>query len=504
MTPRVVGGVLDLGVAGAVERGVVLGAAVDPERRPVVGRDEVELGGGNVVQVQPRARPVVRHEQPAVVAEQHAARVRRIDPDLVLVEVQHLAPRVVHAQDLLAELLIGAPAVLRAQAAVAEDVDLVLVVRRHAHVAELPAVDAEDGIEILLVHLAPALAAVVRAVDLAAHEVAALRPGRLVVEERVDHLRVARRHVEAGAPHRPRRQPARHLLPRPPGVGRLVEAALGPAHQLPRPGVERPWVGRVHRHVHDTRAVVDREHVLPRRAAVGRLEHAALGVGRPEVPDGAHVHHVRVARVDDDLPDVLRVGEAHVPPRQAAVGGLEDARAGVRVAAVARLRLARADPHDIGVGGGDGDVADREGGLVLEDRRPGEAVVDRLPDVARADADVDRARVAGRDGNRLDAGAGLRRAGRAPPHALEERGRVHADVRVPRLQTGLGGRGLRAGGAARGGGRRLARCQRNRAQGDCQQQTSSHVPLLSGASIVCRPAGSRSTAAARPAGCSSP
>ncbi len=350
------------------------------------------------------------------------------------------------------ELPVGAPAVLRAQAAVAQDVDLVGVGGRHVHVTELPAVDAEDRIQIRFVDLAPALAAVVRAVDLAAHDRAAVRPRRLVVHERVDDLRIARRHVQARAAHRARRQPARDLLPRPPRVRRLVEAAARPAHELPRPGVERLRVRRVHRHVDHARVVVDGEHVLPRPAAVGRLEHPALGVGRPEVPDGAHVDHFGVLRVDDDLPDVLRVVQAHVAPRPARVGGLEHARAGVRVAAVARLRLARAHPDDVGVGGGDGDVANREGGFVLEDGRPGEAVVHRLPDVARADADVDRPRVAGRRRDCLHAGAGLHRPDRPPAHAPVGRRLVHPDVRVPRLQAGLGGRRLRTVGAARGGG----------------------------------------------------
>ena len=143
-----------------------------------------------------RARSYDMNSPPSLPSSTRAGFAGSIQ-NLVLVEVQHLPARVVHAQDLVPELPVGAPAVLRSQAAVPEDVDLVGVVGRHAHVAELPAVDAEDRIEVLLVDLAPALAAVVRAVDLAADDVAAVLPGRLVVDVGVDDLRVVRRHVEA-------------------------------------------------------------------------------------------------------------------------------------------------------------------------------------------------------------------------------------------------------------------------------------------------------------------
>ena len=72
-----------------------------------------------------------------------------------------------------------------------------------------------------------------------------------------------------------------------------------------------------------------------------------------------------------------------------------------------------------GIGGGDGEGADRSGGLVVEDGVPGAAVVGGLPDAAIADTDVEDV---GLGGNSL---GGLVRPARKGPM---ERQRISANI----------------------------------------------------------------------------
>ena len=76
--------------------------------------------------------------------------------------------------------------------------------------------------------------------------------------------------------------------------------------------------------------------------------------------------------------------------RPAAVGGLVDADA--RHGRAEEVRLAGADPHDVGVRRRDGDVADARRRLVLEDGLPRRAVVVGLPHAARRVRRVDAPR----------------------------------------------------------------------------------------------------------------
>src|SRR5262249_31639420 len=170
--------------------------------------------------------------------------------------------------------------------------------------------------------------------------------------------------------------------------GALVERALRPAVDE-RPDVPAALVGggdqdvrvaRVYHHVGDAGVLADRQDVLPGLAAVGGLEQAAVAARPPERPLGGDVDDVRVARVEDDAGDVLRLLEAEVLPGLAAVVGAINAVA-VADAALAVV-LAGADPDDVGVLRVEDDAADRVRALVVEDRRPGGAGVGGLPDAA--------------------------------------------------------------------------------------------------------------------------
>src|SRR5262249_59115205 len=151
----------------------------------------------------------------------------------------------------------------------------------------------------------------------------------------------------------------------------------------------------------DGGVVADIEDLLPELAAVGGLVETAVAAGRPERPLGGDIDNVAVARIDDDLADVLRPREADVLPRLAAIVGAVDA---VAVAdAALTIVLARADPDGVGVLRIEGDGADGVGALAIEDGVPGGAGVGGLPDAARGDGDVPGGAVLRVDGERRDA-----------------------------------------------------------------------------------------------------
>ena len=102
--------------------------------------------------------------------------------------------------------------------------------------------------------------------------------------------------------------------------------------------------------------------------AVGRSKDAALLVRAVRMPEHGDEQPVRVARVDDDLRDLLAVAQAEMRPGRAGVDRLVDAVAGGEVGPL--QAFAAADVDDARIGRRDRDRADRAGGLVVEDRRP--------------------------------------------------------------------------------------------------------------------------------------
>src|SRR5262249_14656905 len=80
--------------------------------------------------------------------------------------------------------------------------------------------------------------------------------------------------------------------------------------------------------------------------------------------------------------NVLRFLQPDVFPRLATIVRTVHAVA-IADAALAVV-LARADPDDVGVLGVEHDCTDRVGTLIVEDRRPGRAAVDRFPHAARS------------------------------------------------------------------------------------------------------------------------
>src|SRR5260370_12020335 len=153
--------------------------------------------------------------------------------------------------------------------------------------------------------------------------------------------------------------------------------------------------------VRDARVFADGQHSVPRFAAIGGLVETASAGGRPERSLRGDVDDVGVARIDDDLRDVLRLFQPDVFPALPAVDRFVDAVTH-RDRALAVV-LARSNPDYERVVRVDGHAADRERLLIIEDRREAGAGVRRLPDAASRGRDIPDPRVARIDGQIDDA-----------------------------------------------------------------------------------------------------
>ncbi len=376
---------------------VVLLCPVQPVREGVVDHHVVELGRRLVVVARPRRAAVDGDLRAPVVRDDHAVRVGRVDPQVVRVAVRHL--------DRVERL----PAVHGAVHARVERVDGVRVLRVGLHVRVVPGALAQL---VLAVRARPGGAAVVGAVD------AALR---LRLEDRPDPVGISRGDGHADLAHHTLGQAPAQLRPRVAAVGRLVDAALPASGEdrprlplpAPHPGVQLPWVPRVHGERGRAGRVVDREHVLPRRAAILRAEDPALRVLPEGVPQRRDVDQVRVPRVHDDAADLPRLGEADERPRAPPVHRLPQATTRRGVAADVGRAHAHVDHVRIGVGHGDG--ADRPAEPTVGDVAPASTVVRAQPDAAARRAHQPPVRVVdeARHGRRAPATVG-------PDHAVVE------------------------------------------------------------------------------------
>ena len=124
-------------------------------------------------------------------------------------------------------------------------------------------------------------------------------------------------------PSGPEGMPLVSLRPGAAGVAGLVDAAAGAA-TVEAPGRATPLVGGGVQHLvvrgvlHQlggAGVLVDEEDVGPRQAAIGGLEDAALLAGPPEAAERGDVDDVVIDGVDDDACDVLRIAKPHVLPR---------------------------------------------------------------------------------------------------------------------------------------------------------------------------------------------
>src|SRR4029079_643982 len=228
-------------------------------------------------------------------------------------------------------------------------------------------------------------------------------------------------------------------------VRALVDAAAWPAadqltdlpHALEHRDVDRVGLLRIH---HDVgRAgplVVTLEDLLPRGAAVGRLVETAIAAAAPQRSDGRYVDDLGVARIDQDVLDVLRILQPHPLPRLAGVGRLVDAVPERDAALV--VVFTRPQPHNVRVPGIDFHGAQGVGRIVVEDRRERGAAVFGLEQAARGAGDIPDVRVLRVDLDVRNASGRDVRSYRSQGQSLE--GVVREARRRLRPKRGAGGR----------------------------------------------------------------
>ena len=265
----------------------------------------VELRGGKLL-VGPVAAGGEADRAAAVVADHAVHRVVGIDPEVVEVAVGPVV-----------DDFVGRAAVGRQEERRVLHVDdiFVVMVREHVRVVERPLPDAP-----LVVDQLPAVARVVTAEE----------PAVVVLEERVDPVRIRTRHRHPDPPddallRHPRI--ARDLGPRVPAVDAFEHSTARPARRhrvllaerLPQRHVKHVRVVAIQRDVNGTGALVAEEDPLPAVPAIGAPEDAALLARHPVLAERCDVDDVGVGRMDADLGDAVGVGEPDVLPGLAAI-----------------------------------------------------------------------------------------------------------------------------------------------------------------------------------------
>ena len=155
---------------------------------------------------------------------------------------------------------------------------------------------------------------------------------------------------------------------------------------LIRRGVEDVGVRRVDDDVGDAGVLADGEHRLPRLPAVSRLVKSAIAARRPKRPLRRNVDDIGVARIDDDLRDVLGLFQPDVLPALPAVDRFVNP-VPHRHRALAVV-LPRPNPDHERVMRIDRHAADGERLLIIEQRREADPRIRRLPNPASRGGDV--------------------------------------------------------------------------------------------------------------------
>ena len=163
---------------------------------------------------------------------------------------------------------------------------------------------------------------------------------------RADQARLTQLHLRT-APNRFRHAPGQAA------IGGLVEAARRPAARhrpgtnLPSPhaGEEDVRIVRVHRQAGTSGVLVDEERLLPGFAAVVGAPDAARVLRVRAQAHRANENVLRIVGIHHDARDQARIGEPHVRPGAARVGGFIDAVAR-RNAVADHPRFARPCPDN--------------------------------------------------------------------------------------------------------------------------------------------------------------
>ena len=117
--------------------------------------------------MQPTLSPVIGHVKSAIRTQKEPVGIARIDPQIVVIEMENFRCMVEEMDQRALYALIGFSSILRGEEIVAKHVDFIFIVRRDADQAEIVSDARRQG---LFVDLPPGCAPVIRAVHLPAHD----------------------------------------------------------------------------------------------------------------------------------------------------------------------------------------------------------------------------------------------------------------------------------------------------------------------------------------------
>ena len=258
--------------------------------------------------------------------------------------------------------------------------------------------------------------------------VRAIQAAFLAIDECIDSSWRGSGDRHANAADDSRESVTSDLRPVIPTIDGFIQAAAGTAGwridiprrapRLPQRGIDHVGVVGLERKIDRPGIVILAKNFLPTLAAIARTEHTALRVRPIGVTERGDIDEVRIARMHEDLADLLRIGQSRERPRLSGIGGF------VYAVALRDIRthvgLATADIDDPGIGRRNSERADRSNRLAIEDRLPGAAGIAGFPHAAVDRAEIEMIRLARHASDGKHAAA-AERANVAPVQVLEQR-----------------------------------------------------------------------------------
>ena len=309
----------------------------------------IHLGDGELDPV-PSPSAIDRDGESAIVRNDHAIAVGRVDPHVVVV------PAGTRAAGL--DVCVFT-AIQRHAERGRKVIRLVLGVRRHGHAGVIVSAPGQIAI---VAHQTPVLAAVVRTPEYAAVGFLFVpRNAAAGFDQRVNPIGIGASDGDRNPAHRTRRQPAAcEALPTHAAVAGNEETAPRPAafsspgvdFELPHAGEENPRIVRIHGQVRAACVFVHKKRFIPGLAAVGGPEDATLLLWTVGMPECARTDDVRIAGINDDAADPASLLETHGSPGLSRVGGFVYPVADRDMAA--NKGLAGSCPDYVRVGGSNG------------------------------------------------------------------------------------------------------------------------------------------------------
>ena len=286
-------------------------------------------------------------------------------------------------------------AIVRTQHDGVHCIDAISVGRIHGDAAEIPATlpDAE---------------VTAGALPMAASIVGAIQAAGFAIDECIHTRRRTCRQCDTDAADVFRKTIAANLRPVLAAIAGFVQARTraagrridipGRAPRLPHRGVDHLRITGLERQINRAGGIALTKHALPMRATIARTKHAAFGIRPVRMAKRSHEYGICIMRIDDNLADLLAVGQTNFRPGFSGIAGTIHA---ITLSDVgAHVGLTAADVNYFRIGRCNRQRANRTDRLLVENRLPGAASIECFPDAAIDGAEIEMLRLPGHARNR--------------------------------------------------------------------------------------------------------